>query len=158
MDHADVMLLAAVAHRCWCASMAEGGWHPGGYDPQRRTHDALVAFEHLPDRDRRATCQAIEALELDRMLAGAVEYDRGPCREFVLGELRPGLPVVWADSDPAPPSAPHRGPGEQDASDRGVVESWEVDPGTGGLALIRVRWASGELSEHYPSERELRRV
>ncbi len=140
--------VAAAAHRCWCDHMAAHGWRYGPrYDEAARTHDALRPFEALDRHDRRLTLAAVRATELVRLLAAAVDYPRGPDREFTVEEMRVGLPVAMVPA-----------PGEEAAEgERGVVESWETDK-EGELRLIRVRWPEGELSEHYPGARELRRV
>ncbi len=128
--------------------MAAEGWRYGErYDEGARTHDALRAFEQLDADDRRMAVEDVRARELVDLLESAIEYPRGPDREFLAREMRVGLPVGLVT------------PGAQDrVIDRGVVESWEVDGATGVLRLIRVRWADGELSEHHPAARELSRV
>ncbi len=140
--------VAAAAHRCWCDRMAADGWRYGPrYDEAARTHDALRPFEALDRHDRRLTLNGVRAMELARLLAGAVDYPRGPDREFTIEEMRAGLPVAMVPA-----------PGDEGVeSDRGLVESWETDAG-GALRLIRVRWPDGELSEHHPAARELQRV
>ncbi len=140
--------VAAAAHRWWCDHMAADGWRYGPrYDEAARTHDALRPFEALDRHDRRLALNAVRAMDLARLLAGAVDYPRGPDREFTVEEMRAGLPVAMVPT-----------PGEEEAeADRGVVESWETDA-EGDLRLIRVRWPDGEVSEHHPAARELRRV
>lgn len=140
--------VAAVAHRCWCDRMAAHGWRYGPrYDEGERTHDALRPFEALDRHDRRLTLAAVRSMELARLLAAAVDYPRGPDREFTVEEMRAGLPVAMIPA-----------PGEEEAvADRGLVESWETDE-EGDLRLIRVRWPGGEVSEHHPAAREVRRL
>jgi RyR domain len=140
--------VAAAAHRCWCDHMAAAGWQYGPrYDEAARTHDALRPFAALGRHDRRLTLSAVRAMELARLLAGAVDYPRGPDREFTVEEMRAGLPIAMVPA-----------PGDEGVeSDRGVVESWETDA-AGDLRLIRVRWADGEVAQHDPAARELRRV
>ena len=138
--------LAAVAHLCWCASMQNQGWRYGpAYDPDHKTHDALIAFERLPGKDRDATVFAVRSADVERYLATLVFYPRGPERPFEVGELRDGLPVGLAkDLDPV-------------GSERGTVIGWKVGP-DGALQEIRVRWSDGSEQVHHPSERELRRL
>lgn len=140
--------VAAAAHRCWCDHMAAHGWRYGPrYDEAARTHDALRPFEALDRHDRRLTLGAVRATELARLLAAAIDYPRGPDREFTVEEMRVGLPVAMVSA-----------PGDDEGvADRGVVESWETDQ-EGELRVIRVRWADGERSEHHPGARELRRA
>jgi hypothetical protein len=143
--------LARIAHALWRRRMEAAGWRSGGtYDPQAHIHDALVPFEQLGRPDQRATLQAVAMLGLEEELALAVEYERGPGREFTLAEMQPGLEVTWAEGtvfdDPA----------RALAGERGAIESWE---GCGeDLKLVRIRWKDGTLSEHFPSERELQRL
>lgn len=141
--------VAAVAHRCWCEAMARSGWRPGPYDERARTHDALRPFGSLDPEDRRLALEAIRDLGLVRVLEEAMDYPRGPDRRFAASEMRAGLPVAIVPAPGAPICAA--------GGDRGVIESWELDA-DGALRLIRVRWPGGELSEHAPEARELRRV
>ena len=138
--------LAAVAHLCWCASMQDQGWQYGSeYDPRRKTHDALISFDRLPEKDRLATVFAVKSAEVERYLATLVCYPRGPERPFDLAELRDDLSVGLAkDLDPA-------------GTERGRVTGWKVGP-DGLLQEIRVRWSDGTEQTHHPSERELRRL
>lgn len=146
MDAADLELLAGIAHRCWCAKMLRSGWRHGAYSPEERTHDALVAFEELSRRDQREARLAVELLHLDRSLFSEIRYDRGPAREFLLEDMQVGLKVAMNDGDSSKPA------------DRGQIESWQSEPDSGELLKITVRWETGEVSEHYPGERELRRL
>ncbi|CAG0985581.1 hypothetical protein PHYC_02004 [Phycisphaerales bacterium] len=133
---------AALAHQVWCERMQRAGWRYGpAYNETERTHDALVPFEKLPASDRRSTRAAILALEVEDLVFESIEYPRGPDREFTLSEMRVGLPV---QCEPGP--------------EIGKIVSWETDPGDEALRLIRVRWPDGSLSEHFPPERELRRL
>lgn len=150
MTAEDLEGLAAIAHACWCAKLLGEGWRLGPYNPPGRTHDSLVAFESLDPLDRQSAVDSVRALDLEGLLARAIEYDHGPAREFTLKEMVKDLEVVWADA-PATP-------GIDSAADRGRIQSWNVDASTGRLSLIQVRWADGSLSEHFPSQRELRRV
>ena len=144
--------LARIAHRLWCDSMLGQGWRSGlVYDEAHRVHDAIVDFDKLTPLDRHHTLIAIESLGIERQLERAVEYPRGPAREFSAEEMRRGLPVGLACSSDGAGGRPS-------GQERGLVESWEIEPATGLLKLIRVRWADGTLSEHFPSERELRRL
>ncbi len=140
--------LAAIAHRLWCEEMTAASWRRGpAYDEAERTHDAMVPFEELSRHDRRLAIRAVEYSEIADELVRLISYPRGPDREFAVEEMRPGLQVAMVP-----------GPDEvASEADRGLVESWELD-GEGELSLIRVRWPDGELSEHHPIARELRRV
>lgn len=141
-----VASLAAAAHACWCRSMAEQGWSPGpAFDPAQRRHDALVRFERLAAKDRLATIDRVASAGLARAAADLVSYDRGPARPFRAEDMRPGLAVVFLSSDRVTPLA------------EGRVESWEIDPASGELELIRVRWDDGSSSSHHPDSGELGR-
>lgn len=142
---------ASLTHEAWRRRMEREGWRPGPYDPEARTHDALVPFERLDPRDRRRTRVAIEAEGVVEWLAGLVRYTRGPGREFAAHELKPGLPVALGAPGGEGPAG--------DDSDRevGSVESWELDD-RGELRVIRVRWPNGVRSEHFPAEQDLRRM
>lgn len=139
---ATTELLAATAHEIWCDRLRRAGWRYGElFDEKKRTHDALVPFAQLSATDRRSTHATILALQIEEQLADAIEYPRGPDSEFTLPEMRVGLPVLW---------------GEEPAI--GHVVSWETDSDSDALKAIKVRWPDGMLSEHFPPERELRRV
>ena len=60
-----------------------------------KEHDALVPYEQLSRHDRRHIRSQIEYEELEHLLANAVEYSRGPARDFAVEEMRPGLPVAF---------------------------------------------------------------
>ena len=54
--------LAAMAHRLWCEHMTDTGWRFGpAYDPEARTHDALVPFGRLAPHDVRSTRAGVTA-------------------------------------------------------------------------------------------------
>ena len=143
--------LASIAHRLWCAAMRQCGWRHGSrYDAGRKLHDALVPFEQLDPDTRHDLCQAVEHEELSQRLIELVRHDRGPARVLRAGEMRAGARVALADDEPeAGGTAPAR---------QGTIMEWEVDPREGVLQLVRVRWDSGEVTEHFPPECELRRV
>lgn len=148
-----VLALAAIGHRMWCEMMVAQGWRRGPkYDAARREHDALVPFEALSEHDKRLVCLAIAADKIPQRLEKAVEFPRGPDREFSLDELRVGLSVTWADWIPKPEGR------RMEIVERGQIVSWDTDPSTAAPSMIRVRWESGEVSEHHPSERDLQRL
>lgn len=140
--------LAAIAHRLWCEQMAASSWRSGSiYDERNHTHDAMVPFENLNRHDRRRAIRAVEYAGVADQLVRLIDHQRGPDREFTVEEVRVGLPVEFTESPGTP----------RPDAERGSVESWETDD-EGDLRLIRVRWPDGELSEHHPVARELRRV
>jgi RyR domain len=140
--------LAAIAHRLWCDRMAATSWRYGTtYDERDRAHDAMVPFESLDSHEQRRAIRAVEYAGIADQLVRLIDHRRGPDREFTVKEMRAGLAVESVPSPDEPPAA----------ADRGAIESWEVDA-EGELTLIRVRWADGEVSEHLPAARELRRV
>src|SRR5262245_33441497 len=95
MDRRTLEDLSAIAHRLWRERLAGAGWSSGpAFDPARRTHDALVDWPGLSRQDRRHARLGIEALELEEKLVSAIRYQRGPDREFVVEEMRQGLPVA----------------------------------------------------------------
>lgn len=132
--------LAGVAHDLWVKQMESCGWRHGPYCPTDRTHDALVPFDRLDSPDRRAAILAVLTSGVRGTLVRGVEYARGPDRPLSIGEVRHGLPVGCA----------------ADPGRRGTVESWEIGD-DGELALIRVRWADGAVTDHPAMERELTR-
>lgn len=142
-----VIELAAVAHRLWCEDMVTDGWRHGPrFDEAERTHDALVPFDQLGRHDRRHAVLAVECSGIAERLADLIDHPRGPDREFTTEEMRTELPVTLSPRQ-----------GEAAPAERGAIVSWETDEG-GDLRLIRVRWSDGDLSEHHPAARELRRV
>ncbi len=144
-------LIARAAHELWCLRMREQEWRYGSvYDEAKRLHDALVPFENLGRDDRLEALRAVDGLALVEQLPRELIYDRGPERQFTAAEMRVGLRVSWA-KDVADPKA-------DPAGEFGSVESWEIDPATGEVLEVRVRWDDGELSEHVASACELRRV
>lgn len=130
--------IARLAHELWCERLRREGWRPGPFDAAAKTHDALVPFEQLHPADARSTRAGVEALDIPALLEQAVDYPRGPDREFIPEELRQGLVVESSDG-----------------ACRGQVESWTIS--AGALTNIRVRWSDGEVIDHFPPERELRR-
>ncbi|MFG0260554.1 MAG: RyR domain-containing protein [Phycisphaerales bacterium JB041] len=140
--------LAAIAHDLWRDRMERAGWTTGRrFDPREKRHDALVPFDQLGPRDRERAVLGIRALDCLELLAGAVEYQRGPDREFTLGDMREGLAVVHND----PEGRAALAPGEP-----GHIVEWKSDAGS--LRAICVRWADGSTSEHHPAAGELRRL
>lgn len=138
--------IAAVAHEAWRRRMTYAGWVAGShYSEPGKVHDALVPFEELNPADRRATLSSVRLEKMEAKLAALVEYPREPDRPFTLEEMRPGLSVT---------SAIEAGPA---STEHGVVESWEADE-DGTLRMIQVRWDDGDLTEHHPAARELRRA
>lgn len=132
--------LAGIAHDLWRERMEAGGWRHGPYCPEQRTHDALVPWDRLSPGDQRAAALAAATSGARELLSRGLEYPRGTDRPFLLEEMRSGLPV--------------REPGANGRS--GQVEGWDTDD-EGQLAVIRVRWDDGSLSEHPAMERELAR-
>lgn len=134
--------LADAAHEAWRQRMLADGWtHGSVYNAEAHIHDALVPFLALDEDDRDTALLNAEGLELEERLAKAVDYPRGPDRPFTRREMKNGLAV-------------------EDVADgtRGQIISWTTHPRTGRLELIRVKWPDGEISEHAPAERTLRRV
>lgn len=151
MDTASLYRLAELAHDQWRQHMVDQGWRPGlEYNRQTLVHDALVDFDQLNDRDQQSAIRSVRVLDLESHLIGAIDYGRGSGREFVAEEMRIGVQVGWADDVEKV--------GRGALPERGTIDSWTVDATTGELMTIRVRWNDGSFSEHYPSERELRRI
>jgi hypothetical protein len=127
--------------------MRHQGWSTGErWDPDRRTHDALVPFERLGEEDRQTVLAAVRLEKLQERLAGMVDYPRGPERPLVIAEMKMGLRVLADSSAPNIPAP------------MGRVIGWETSPSSGGLELVRVRWENGQVTRHAPLARELRRV
>lgn len=134
--------LADAAHEAWRIRMLAEGWKLGTvFDRQALVHDALVPFSKLDDEDRWTAIQIVEGMRLEERLAQAIEYSRGADRILMASEMRVGL-VVQSAFDP----------------EQGTVVSWETNPRTGRLEIVRVEWSDGEVTEHAPAERELKRV
>lgn len=131
--------IARQAHACWCQSMHQQGWRPGGYDERAQTHDAMIPFDQLHKRDRLATLRAARYDAVEE-LAALVRYGRGPDRDFVLDEMKVGLLVVSADEQ----------------AEKGRVVDWLVDE-EGELERIIVSWDDGGTSEHAAFSGELAR-
>lgn len=145
--------LAKLAHTLWCREMAARGWkHGDSFDAEQRTHDALVPFDRLNIHDQNNAIAIVRSEEIEERLAHAMDYPRGPDRPFTPEEMRVGLPVGWAAS------VKFKEPGPNSPADIGTVVAWEVDADSGELSLIRVRWPGGDIYEHYPSLRDLRRL
>ena len=140
--------LCRVTHLCWREKKIREGWQPGTLDERARVHDALVPFEELTKRDRHVLCVAVEADEVEKFLAGIVEYERGPERLFMIDEMHEGMRVGMSKSDE--PS--------DDDDILGTVTGWDVDPDSGELESIDVRWDDGEVRRYHPEVRELRRL
>ena len=153
-DHAAGSLslldeLCRVAHLCWREKMTSEGWRVGDtFDADGLLHDALVPFVQLSRRDRRSLRIGVLAEEVEQHLADIVEYERGPVRVFLVEEMSVGLRVGLTPVDD--PSDNHHLPGR--------IVDWEVDPDTGELEAIRVRWDDGDVTTHHPDVKELRRL
>lgn len=140
--------LAEAAHELWRDTMLGNGWRPADrYDEAEHLHDALVPFCELLPLDRREALLAARSLA-DQVVA-EIAYQRGDDREFTVLDVVAGQPVTLSDGG--------RFEGEPRES-LGEVISWEAEPESPFLSLIRVKWNSGDITEHAPSLRELRRV
>ncbi|QKK07510.1 MAG: hypothetical protein HND58_04585 [Planctomycetota bacterium] len=140
--------LAAIAHDLWRDRMERAGWTRGQrYEPRAKHHDALLPFDQLDARDQERALLGIRALDCFEQLAEAIDYQRGPDREFTLDDMREGLPVVHNDPGGPTPLAP---------GEPGRIVEWKADAGR--LSAICVRWADGSTSEHHPAAGELRRL
>lgn len=141
-EEIDFEQIARQAHAAWCGKMIREGWTPGEeYNEMTRTHDALIPYDQLSRRDVLSAMRAAEFDGVD-LLASIIDYRRGPDRDFVLEEMRVGLPVICVDDDPPI---------------RGEVTDWISDEG-GQLLTIIVRWADGTVSEHPAFAGELARA
>lgn len=141
--------VASVAHALWCERMRSDGWGFGRvFDAAARLHDALVPFDRLAEDDRLATMERIRAEGWLGRLQASVQYPRGPDRPFIPAELAIGLVVECAYTAAETAQRPLRG----------RVISWTIDPVSHMLEAIEVQWENGQVSEHLPAERELRRV
>ncbi len=145
--------LARAAHALWCRRMIAGGWKYGeSFDPEQRTHDALVPFDRLNVHDQNSAILTIRTERVEEILCRAIDYPRGPDRPFTPEEMRVGLPVGWAAT------VTSKDPLRDIPREIGTVDSWELDADGQELSLIRVRWPGGDIFEHYPSQRDLRRL
>ena len=141
--------LCRVTHLCWRAKMTREGWHEGDiFDAQNLTHDALAPFERLSRRDRQSLRVAVLAEELEQHLSGLADYERGPDRLLLVEEMTKGMRIGFAPVDE--PSV--------DDDLLGTIVGWEVDPESGELESIEVRWDDGEVKRYHPEARELRRL
>jgi hypothetical protein len=134
-------MIAAAAHEAWRRQMTKSGWRHGkSWDAATRTHNALVPFTDLDQDDRWAAIEAIEAMGVERDLAAAIDYPRGPARHFVTRDMVVGLRVESTGT-----------PG-----DFGEVIGWDVNTRSGRLEGIHVRWDDGAVGRYAPNEGELR--
>jgi hypothetical protein len=125
---------------------AEGWRHGPEFDECARRHDALALFESLDRRDRRSALIGVLADELEQRLAGAIVYERGPDREMLIEEMEPGLRVGLGGARMA----------AEEREVLGRILDWRTGA-DGELAEIRVKWDDGEVTDHHPADRELRR-
>ena len=145
-------LVANAAHASWCNRMLKSGWRHGtSFDEQSKVHDALVEYNALDLRDRRAILIAIEAESFESRLADTIHYQRGPAREILLEDVRMGLRVGWNREafDEVE---------EIDLDEFGVIVDWETEVDGVELRSIEVLWDSGHSSTHHPCEQELLRI
>lgn len=146
MDADILNQLARIGHQVWSERMRVAGWSYGvKYSEANLTHDALVAFDKLPEIDRRTTVLKIEAEQLVARLGVLATPDRSDTRPFCAEELRVGRAVCWA------------GEGDQPA-EPGSVQSWEIDEDTGDVVSITVTWKDGSVQSVGALEGLLRRV
>ena len=129
--------------------MTRQGWHAGDtFDAKCLTHDALAPFERLSRRDRQSLRVAVVAEELEQILSELVDYERGPDRLLLVEEMTQGMRVGMAPVDES-----------SDNDDLlGTVVGWEIDPETGELESIEVRWDDGAVMRYHPEAKELRRL
>lgn len=143
----DEHALAGLAHQAWVDRMLAAGWRLGPtYDPKAKTHDALVPFNRLDPTDRWTALVAVHCSGVAERLRETIEYPRGRERIFRPGDLREGLAVRMAED----PGAHAGGPPEV-----GQVCAWTVDPTTGCVSTIMVRWPDGQTTRHFAAERDL---
>ena len=122
------------------------GWvHGDHFDQGAKTHDALRPFDELDRVDQLSTIVNLESERLAGRLADLAEPDRSATRLFNTEELEARPQVGWAGEQPGP-------------VEPGTIDSWEADPETGDVTLIRVRWADGSVLEFDPFERLIRRA
>ncbi|MDQ7014623.1 MAG: RyR domain-containing protein [Planctomycetota bacterium] len=142
--------LAELAHDLWRDRMEQSGWSCAtDFNPRTKHHDALVPFGELQPHDHQQAVLGVQAMDCLQQLADSIDYQRGPDRVFILGEMREGLRVVH--NDPSEPSRARPTPNEP-----GHIIEWKSE--TGQLRSICVRWADGSTSEHHPAAGELRRL
>ncbi|MGE3108835.1 MAG: RyR domain-containing protein [Phycisphaerales bacterium] len=145
-------LFAAIGHALWCQQMISNGWSSGDrYDERARQHDAIGPFTKLSPVDQRSLL--LLARDHAHQFIDAIDFPRGPDREFLAREMRVGLKVGWA------PSVTTDEPGRDLESEVGTVIDWECNspPDQETLRLIRVQWPGG-IGEHFAVERGLRRL
>ena len=149
IPRAVVERLAEVAHELWRHQMIENGWHYAvSYDAGARCHDALVPFEKLGPVDRREALLAARALA--PTVVAQLDYARGDDREFTADDIAEGQLVTLSagghfEGHDVPPT--------------GRIIAWEPDDEEAPfLKCVRVRWSTGDVTEHPPALRELRRL
>ncbi|MBX3406390.1 MAG: hypothetical protein KF869_06470 [Phycisphaeraceae bacterium] len=148
-DDPTLRLVAHAAHECWCERMRARGWHAAAaYSEPDKAHDALQPFDSLSLPDQRRTLRALRCEDIGTFLADLLDYPRG----------EPGVPELQIE-DMVIGRAVRRiaddGAGAAGLASRGHIVSWSINPDTGELDLVRVRWDDGSESEHTPPEREL---
>jgi hypothetical protein len=148
-DNPTLRLVAQAAHECWCARMREQGWQAAPhYSQETRAHDALVPFESLALADQRRTLRALRCEDIASFLADLLDYPRG----------EPGLPELQIEDmaiGRAVQRVAHCDQAASGPANRGRISSWTINPQTGDLDVVRIRWDDGSESEHTPPEREL---
>jgi hypothetical protein len=151
MEESRHHLVAAVAHTLWCEFMISEGWRGSDhYSAIHKTHDALVPFDRLAQRDQRAAILAVTAEELADRLTSCITYSRGPNRTFTIEEMSEGRMVALCPNLKVPDCTPP-------TVDCGRIERWSTDE-NGELDLIGVRWPDGSLVEYVAALNELARV
>ncbi len=133
--------IAHVAHRCWRESLEAQGWTCGAYDPDDLTHDAMVGFDELNERDQLRLLGAIGAEQLSTQLAAIVRHRRDAFAGFITSDLRLGLPIQLNSDGPF-----HGMSGE--------VTGWSLNP-DGTVESITASWQDGSTSTHAPFSDEI---
>ncbi|MBX3322245.1 MAG: hypothetical protein KF757_04570 [Phycisphaeraceae bacterium] len=143
LDH-----IALAAHELWVLRMRSGGWRFGDhYDAAARTHDAIQSFLTLGERDQRHARQSVEASGAVAILEQCLDYPRGPHAATVWLDLVEGQRVRLINADLVEGCRIEK-------HDLGMIESIITDS-AGQRTLVRVRWPSGDLTEHAPGDNDL---
>lgn len=140
--------LANAAHVVWCTAMQAQGWSGGErFDEAAMLHDGLRPFAELGALDRRNAIHAAERMV--QTVLSEYQLPRGDDQEFTAEDIQLGQPVKLVPGS-------HR-PGSSD-EEVGRIMSWECEPGSVLLHSITVEWGDGDITEHIPALRDLRRI
>jgi hypothetical protein len=140
--------LASCEHAIWCEQKRHYGCKCGPiFDPEAQVHDALRPFAELSAFERDGIVLWFEHLEVLPALCEAVDVALQH-QELSAADLKVGIRVRWAAWCTT----------DQDVSSesQGQVLEWQVvNPSSGRLNWIKVRWGEGDVVVHAPNELEV---